>query len=106
MNRKSRVRNRTFQPSNSQGIIYGRLLAASGTPSREMAEPRGVPGQQVAVLDPLSGNIVAKATTGSDGSFRLIVPGGDYLLVNGGTRQYLRVGPGEEIRLNLALPVL
>jgi len=90
--------------SSADGVIYGRLLAGSGAPSRETAEPIGVSGQQVSVIDPSTGNTVATATTGPDGSFRLSVASGAYLIQGGGNRQYVRVGAGEKAKVNLMLP--
>jgi hypothetical protein len=92
------------QSPEAGGVIYGRLLAGSGAPSRETAEPVGVSGQEIAVVDPSSGNMVARAVTGVDGSFRLSVAPGTYLIHGGGKRQYVRVGAGEKAKVNLMLP--
>jgi len=92
------------QPGSAQGVIAGRLLAGSGSPSGESAPPVGVAGQEIDVVEVSSGSIIAKTISGADGSFRVSVPTGKHLLVSGAARQYFQVGPGEEVNLNLALP--
>lgn len=96
----------TGQAVQAHGAIVGRLLAGPGTVSHEGApQPVGVSGQQVMVIDPSSGARIAAAITASDGSFRLQVPPGAYVVEAAGERQQVRVGSGEEVKLNLALPV-
>jgi len=92
------------QSPEAGGVIYGRLLAGSGAASREAVEPVGVSGQEIAVVDPSNGDTIAKAVTGVDGSFRLSVAPGTYLIQGGGNRQYVRVGAGEKAKVNLMLP--
>ncbi len=92
------------QSPEAGGVIYGRLLAGSGAASREAAEPVGVSGQEIAIVDPSNGSTIARAVTGIDGSFRVSVAPGEYLIQGGGKRQYVRVGAGEKAKVNLMLP--
>ena len=94
------------QSPEAGGVIYGRLLAGSGAASREAAEPVGVSGQEIAIVDPSNGNTIARTVTGVDGSFRVSVAPGTYLIEGGGKRKYVRVGAGEKAKVNLMLPTL
>ena len=94
------------QPAKTEGLIFGRVLSAPGTIGPEgAAEPVGVGGQQVEILDLHSGQTVAQATSGQDGSFRLSVRPGNYLLRAVGTKRYVRVEGGQEQQVNVMLPV-
>ena len=87
------------QPSPVDGAVSGRLLAGSGTASAESSAPAGVSGQNVAVIDLANGNTVASVTTGTDGSFRMSVLPGAYVVEAGGVRQFVRVDSGKEVRV-------
>jgi hypothetical protein len=89
-----------------EGLIVGRVLSSPGAIGPQgPPEPTGVAGQQVEVLQPDSGQTVTQTTSGADGSFRLSLRPGNYLLQAVGTKRYVRVEAGQEQQINVMLPV-
>ena len=93
-------------PAKTEGVIFGRVLSAPGTIGPHgAAEPVGVGGQQVEIIDPHSGKTVAQTTSVADGSFRLTLRPGTYLLQAVGVKRYVRVDAGQEQEANMMLAV-
>ena len=93
-------------PAVAEGVIFGRVLTGPGTIGPEgLPEPAGVGGQRVEIINPQSGQTVAQATSGQDGSFRISARPGNYLLQAAGTRRYVQVEAGREQQVNVMLPV-
>jgi len=99
------------QPSTAgqpkaDGVVFGRVLSAPGTIGRWAAPaPVGVGGQRVEILSLQSGQTVAHATSADDGSFRLTLRPGNYLLQAVGVKRYVRVDAGQEQEVNVMLAV-
>ena len=94
------------QATGAEGLIVGRVLSSPGTMGPGgAAEPVGVGGQRVEIINPESGQIVGQATSGPDGSFSISVPPGNYLLQAVGSKRYVRVEAGQEQQVNVMLPV-
>jgi hypothetical protein len=64
-----------------------------------------VADQRIEIINPNSGQVVAQATSGHDGSFRIPAPPGIYLLEAVGIKRYVRVEAGQEQQVNLMLAV-
>jgi hypothetical protein len=92
------------QPAKAEGQIFGRVLSSAGAIGPQGApEPTGVAGQPVEIIDPQSGQTIAQATSGPDGSFRISVRPGNYLLQAVGSKRYVRVEAGQEQQVNVML---
>ncbi len=68
------------------------------------AAPIGVPGVTVTVADALSGKIVSSAVSGGDGSFRFVLPPGDYAVKGRGNPHLVHVDEGQQLQVDLYLP--
>jgi hypothetical protein len=94
------------QATGAEGLIAGRVLSSPGAVGPQGApEPTGVAGQRVEIINPESGQLVGQATSGPDGSFRISVPPGSYLLQAVGSKRYVRVEAGQEQQVNVMLAV-
>jgi hypothetical protein len=97
-----------LQASDAQAtaVVSGRVLSSPGTASPLMPMPQatGVAGMSVTISDAASGKILSSTVSGSDGSFRFMVPPGDYSLKGPGNPHLLHVGPGQQLEVNLQLP--
>ena len=94
------------QLAKAEGQIFGRVLSSPGAIGPQGApEPTGVAGQLVEIIDSQSGQTIAQATSGPDGSFRISVPPGSYLLQAVGSKRYVRVEAAQEQQVNVMLAV-
>jgi len=92
--------------TQAPGAVVGRIFFGQGTISRGTgAQPSGVRGAQVTLVDPASGHIAGTATTAADGSFRISAPAGAYLLKGGNTSRYIQIAPGMEVHADIQMPI-
>jgi hypothetical protein len=96
------LRNSDAAPASA--VIQGRVLSAPGAPSPMMGRPTGVPDVNVTVADALSGKVVSSALSANDGSFRFVVPPGDYAVKGRGNPHLVHVDAGQQLEVDLYLP--
>ena len=94
------------QQSSDRGVIFGKRLRAAGTlgPPGFNAPPQGVAGSRVLVLDPADGRTIASAVTSEDGSYRIELAPGTYVVESGDTQQTVKIRAGQQLQLNFAVP--
>ena len=88
----------------AQAVIWGRTLSAAGAQSPRRPQPSPMAGLKVTVTDLSDGKIAGTAVTGADGSFRIVVPPGDYSVSGVGDRHLVRLSPGQQLQVDLYSP--
>lgn len=90
----------------ARGVIGGGAFFGIGRLRNSATVPvaQGVAGAKITVMDAAGKRVIATAVAGRDGSFRIEVAAGDYLILWGTMRQYIRVGAGETVTVNFASP--
>jgi hypothetical protein len=90
--------------AQSTAVIFGRVLSGPGMASHNMAAPTAVAGMNVTIADAASARTASTATTGNDGTFRFLVPPGDYSVKGPGNPHLVHVEPGQQLQVDLYMP--